>query len=87
MDNYIIVKPLRKNKKYSVLKYDKDENKYKYHLSFGQLGYEHYKDSTPLKLWSNLDHNDKDRRELYYKRHKKTNNKNLARYWSNNFLW
>jgi hypothetical protein len=35
------------------------------------LRYQQYKDRTPLKLYSNLDHNDPKRRELYYKRHPK----------------
>ena len=40
-------------------------------VNFGALGYEHYEDKTPLKLYSHLDHNDKQRRDLYYKRHNK----------------
>jgi len=84
---YIIVEPRRKDKKYTVLKWNKTKNKYIYHLSFGQLGYEHYKDKTPLKLYSHLDHLDKTRRRLYHTRHTPTNNKNSAKYWSGKFLW
>ena len=32
-------------------------------VNFGALGYEHYKDRTPLKLYSHLDHNDPERRK------------------------
>ena len=38
-------------------------------IHFGALGYQHYKDSTPLKLYSHLDHKDKVRRDRYRKRH------------------
>ena len=86
MVKYQIVPPMRKNKKYSVLKDGK------YLLSFGELKkkdgsfYEHYKDRTPLKLWSNLDHNNIKRKENFWKRHQKTNDKNSSRYWGR-FLW
>jgi hypothetical protein len=54
-----------KGKKYTAILPDG------HRVNFGALGYEHYKDKTPLKLYSNLDHNDKKRRDLYYKRHNK----------------
>tara|TARA_R100001463_G_scaffold68244_3_gene121754 strand:- start:20 stop:289 length:270 start_codon:yes stop_codon:yes gene_type:complete len=37
-------------------------------VNFGDKRYEHYKDTTPLKLYSKLDHNDKDRQKSYCKR-------------------
>jgi len=40
-------------------------------LHFGDKRYQHYRDSTPLKLYKKLDHLDKTRRERYIKRHKK----------------
>jgi hypothetical protein len=43
---------------------------------FGDTSYQQYEDRSPLKLYSNLDHNDPKRRELYYKRH----NKDYAKY-------
>ena len=49
--------------------------------------YQHFRDSTPLKLYSHLDHNDLSRLEKYYKRHGKTNDKSSAKYWSNKYLW
>lgn len=87
MKKYIIVPPRRKNKKYSVLKYNEDTKIYDYLLSFGDSNYQHYKDSTPLKLWSHLDHLDKERRRRYYLRFDKTGDKESAKYWSNKYLW
>lgn len=82
---YIITQPIRKNKKYSVFKWDNKDKKYKYHLSFGDSRYEHYKDK--LGLYSHLDHHDADRKRLYYARHGKTNNKDSAKYFANRYLW
>ena len=58
-------------------------------IHFGDTRYQHYKDSTPLKLYSHLDHLDKNRirRKRYYNRHGRTNNKSSAKYWSNLLLW
>ncbi len=70
----------RKNKKYMVEYNGKM-------IHFGQLPYEHYKDSTPLKLYSHLDHKDKDRRKRYYDRMGKTTDKSSAKYWANKYLW
>jgi len=90
---YKIFKSSAKNKKYSVYVM-KDGKKTLIH--FGSLIHEHYRDSTPLKLYSNLDHNDKERRRLYLKRAKgikdKEGNitwkdKNSANYYSVKFLW
>jgi hypothetical protein len=79
----------KKNKKYMILV----NNKY---IHFGHIDYEHYKDQTPLKLYKHLDHNDKERRERYRKRHKKILlkdgspaylDKNQPAYYSYRFLW
>ena len=62
------------------MKSDKPEKKYKAifidpttkrekTVYFGDTGYEQYKDRTPLKLYSALDHKGPKRHELYYKRH------------------
>lgn len=73
-------KSTRIHKKYMV--YYKDK-----WVHFGDNRYQHYKDSTPLKLYSNLDHGDNRRKELYYMRHGRTKNKYSAKYWSNKYLW
>ena len=56
-------------------------------VNFGQLGFQQYRDATPLKLYSNLDHNDKARRDLYYKRHNKDYPKYSPDYFSKLYLW
>ena len=81
MVRYTIIPPRRLGKKYSVLKDGK------YLLSFGSTAYQHFKDSTPLKLWSHLDHGDRLRRQRYYQRHGYTDNKDSAKYWANRYLW
>ena len=72
---------------------DKQDKKYKATLpngkvvDFGATGYQQYEDKTPLKLNSNLDHHDKKRRELYYKRHNIDYPKYSADYLSKKYLW
>jgi hypothetical protein len=57
------------------------------HVDFGDLRYQHYKDSTPLKLYIHMDHRDKDRRIRYYLRHKKNYPKFSADWFSKTYLW
>lgn len=42
-------------------------------IDFGDTRYQHFRDSTPLKLYSYLDHNDEKRRQNFYKRHQYNN--------------
>ena len=65
-------------------------------INFGALGYQHYKDKTPLKLYSKLNHNDPVRRASYRARHsgiytksgkRAINDKGQAAYWSYHCLW
>jgi len=58
----------QKNKKYMVLVNDK-------WIHFGDSRYEQFRDSTPLKLYSYLDHKDKERRKNYLQRAKGIKNK------------
>jgi len=63
------------------VKFVKGPSKYKYtailkdgrRVNFGHRDYQHYKDSVPKrlggKLWSHNDHNDKERRQRYRRRH------------------
>ena len=85
----LLQKSTRPNKKY-VIFYN---NKY---IHFGDSRYPQYRDSTPLKLYSYMNHNDEQRRDNYLRRVKgirdKNNNltyknKNSANYWAINFLW
>ena len=66
---YTFQESTRKNKKYMVKYNDK-------WIHFGDKRHEHYRDSTPLKLYSYLDHNDLKRRESYRKRARGIKNKN-----------
>ena len=52
---------------------------------FGDDRYQHYKDSTPLKLYSYLNHNDLDRRRLFHSRNK--NNTGISSMLCKEFLW
>lgn len=86
-------KSTRKNKKYMVRT---PKGKL---IHFGNLtppANEHFKDSTPLKLYSHLDHNDKKRRQAYRKRHMAIKlkdgtpaykSKEQPAYYSLNYLW
>lgn len=50
--------------------------------------YEQYRDTTGLKLYSRLDHNDEKRRQSYLARHEKTRHKKFSPSWySAVFLW
>lgn len=73
------------NKKYKVEIYEKGI-KIKT-VQFGAKGYNQYKDKTPLKLYSKLDTLDKERKRLYYIRHKKTYPKYSADWFSKKYLW
>jgi hypothetical protein len=84
-----IEKSTRKHKKYMV----RYQNKW---IHFGDTRYQQYKDSTPLRLYSHLNHGDQYRRELYLKRATKIVNqqgqltctdKNSPNYYSIHFLW
>ena len=56
-------------------------------IHFGDKRYQQFKDSTPLRLYSYLDHGDPIRRSRYYLRHGFSNDKSTAKYWSNKYLW
>ena len=91
---YKIFKSTSKNKKYSV--YVKGDNGKTKLINFGDTRFENYKDTTPLKLYSHLNHNDPIRRDRYLQRAKgikdKQGNltwkdKNSANYYSVKYLW
>ncbi len=83
MRGYQIVVSTRKNKKYDVYKGGK------YVVSFGDKRYQHYKDSTMLKHYSNLDHLDKVRLKNFRTRFggMDRTDKTKALYWSWHYLW
>ena len=82
-------KSTRKNKKYDVFY----NNKW---IPFGQNTMEQYFDSTPLKLYSHMNHGDPIRRANYLARAKGIKNKsgdltwkdkNSPNYYSVHYLW
>jgi hypothetical protein len=77
-----ILPPTQKNKKYkAIVFYD---NK-KHSVHFGDIRYEQYYDKTPLKLYSHLNHGNKERRRLYLARH--INDKGIAGVLAREYLW
>lgn len=73
-------------KKYKVELYEKGE-KIKT-IQFGDKRYQHYKDVTPLKLYTHLNHLDKERRKRYKIRHEKDRHiKYTAGWFADKFLW
>lgn len=83
---FIIKYSTRKGKKYDVFQLNKEGNKLDYVLSFGSSKYQHYYDK--LKGYSELDHKNGKRRELYYKRHGSHNNDIYsAKFFSHALLW
>lgn len=56
-------------------------------IDFGSSRHQQYRDSTPLKAFQHLDHNDKRRRELYYVRHKIDYPIYTADWLSKKYLW
>ena len=76
-----------KNKKYNAVLLNKETGRER-KVPFGAIGYEQYKDSTGLNLYSKLDHLDKDRRKRYRERHKgEEKNKFSSGYFSYKYLW
>jgi hypothetical protein len=56
-------------------------------VSFGAVGCQQYRDRTPLKLYSALDHHDKERRRRYYQRHPKNYPFPSPDWFSKRYLW
>jgi len=81
--DFVFKRSNRKNKKYAV-QVD-GQNKW---IHFGHTSYEQYKDSTPLKLYSHLNHSDEERRANYKRRHDATRHKKYSASWfADRFLW
>lgn len=78
----------RKNKKYNAILQNKINNKI-VKIPFGHSSYEQFKDSTGLGLYSNKDHGDLKRRQLYRQRHAKDIRKGYYSpgYMAYYFLW
>ena len=63
-----------KGKKYAAIVRDNASGRTST-VNFGGLGYQQFKDSTPLKLFSSHDHGETKRRDRYFLRHSGTKNK------------
>lgn len=93
MELYKIFKSKSKNKKYSVYVL---KNGKKTLIHFGDTRFQQFKDSSHLRLYEKLDHNDNDRRRRYLQRSRKIRNKkgelthkdiNSSNYYSRKYLW
>ena len=62
------IKPTVKGKKYTAI-IENLKTKKRHKISFGAIGYQQFKDSTPLKLYKNMNHDDPKRRRNYFNRH------------------
>jgi hypothetical protein len=76
-----------KGKKYSAILMNTETKRTK-RVNFGDSSMEQYKDTTGLGLYSNLDHNDEDRRESFRARFRESAKVKYSPSWfSYNFLW
>ena len=77
----------KKGSKYDAIIEDK-VTKRQQRVPFGDIRYQHFFDSTGLKLYSRLDHNDPKRRAAYKARHENTRHKKFSSSWyADRFLW
>ena len=95
-----IIKSTRKGKKYTAIVRDKKTKKER-KISFGAIGYEQFRDSTPLGLYTSKNHGDPKRKKNYFTRHsgvptkakaikkeiEKSGGKYNAKILSHRFLW
>tara|TARA_B110000208_G_scaffold11188_1_gene14065 strand:- start:95 stop:364 length:270 start_codon:yes stop_codon:yes gene_type:complete len=75
-------------KKYKVELWTHGKNSKKIRtIQFGSKNYNQYKDTTPLKLYSNKDTLDKKKRKNYFARHKKNYPIYSPDWLSKKYLW
>lgn len=80
-------KSSRPHKKYDAILENKKTGRTK-EIPFGDTRYDHYHDSTPLKLYSSKNHNDEKRRKNYLERHSSdSKNKFSSGYFAAKYLW
>lgn len=56
-------------------------------IHFGSRNHQHYKDTTPLRAFAHLDHNDPFRKARYYLRHKRDYSEFSADWLAKRYLW
>ena len=67
MEKVVKIQPaIAKNKKYQAIVKSGSQNR---KVNFGHSKYPQYKDTTGLKKFSKMDHNDEERRQNYFQRH------------------
>jgi hypothetical protein len=81
MVSYTIKKSTRIHKKYMAIFSDGRPS-----VHFGDNRYKQFRDTTPLKLYSRLNHNDEKRKKAYYDRHGKAIMYS-AKWFSHKYLW
>lgn len=88
--NYTFVKFQRSEsvgKKYDAILKHKRTGRTR-RVPFGAINYKHYKDSTPLKLFRNKDHGDKERRARFHARHRNNAKRKFSSAWfASKYLW
>jgi hypothetical protein len=89
-DNYVLAEFQISNtlhKKYDAILVNKMTLRSK-RVPFGYIRYSHYRDRTPLRYYSYLDHNDLNRRHRYLTRTDKNNDFKYSSAWfSKHYLW
>lgn len=89
-NKYKLIKFMRsrtRGKKYDAILLNKRTRKVK-RIPFGALGYEQYKDSTGVGLYSNINHLNTKRRRNYRIRHAGENKRKYSSgYFSWKYLW
>ena len=80
---FVIRPSTRRHKKYMAVFLDGRRPA----VHFGDSRYAQYRDSTPLRLFSHLDHLDPKRRASYYARHGTKAEPYSAKWFSHKFLW
>ncbi len=79
IDNINFIESPIKHKKYrAILPNGK-------HVDFSDNRYQHHFDK--IGMYSNLNHNDDNRKRLYYARHGKEAEKYSSKYFSHKYLW
>lgn len=89
-DNFTL-KGFRKSqtagKKYDAILEQKKTKRIR-HVPFGDIKSSHFRDVTPLKLYSHLNHNNKERRESFRARHGENAKYKYSSAWfSTRYLW
>ena len=79
---YTIFKSTRQFKKYMAVFSDSKKV-----VHFGDNRFGQYKDTTKLKLYSRLDHNDPKRKDSYYARHGVDAELYTPKWFSHKYLW